>query len=201
MKKACLWFAVCALGMGLQAEMFKDGDRVVFFGDSITHKGMYLYNVYDYYLTRFPQAKIRFMNAGVSGDNAGACQDRFTVDVADRKPTHVAVMFGMNDVKMPVLCGARVWAAFARAVGSESRPYQNRLLIPAIPKIRVTKSPRRRRRSSMRAHSTPTPLSPTSTTPSRCRAISAGRTARTTPPSSPPTVFRPTFPNPPSSRI
>ncbi len=98
MKKASLWFAVCALGVSLPAEMFKDGDRVVFFGDSITHKGMFLYNVYDYYLTRFPHAKIRFMNAGVSGDNAGACQDRFKADVADRKPTHVAVMFGMNDV-------------------------------------------------------------------------------------------------------
>ncbi len=85
-------------GSSVQAELFKDGDRVVFYGDSITHKGMYLYDVYDYYLTRFPTAKIRFFNAGVSGDNAGAAQDRFKGDVVDRHPTQVVVMFGMNDV-------------------------------------------------------------------------------------------------------
>ncbi len=96
--RGVLCLVVGLLSLGGPAEMFKDGDRVVFFGDSITHKGMYLYNVYDYYLTRFPSAKIRFYNAGVSGDNAGAAQGRFPADVVDRKPTQVAVMFGMNDV-------------------------------------------------------------------------------------------------------
>ncbi len=78
--------------------MFQDGDTVVFFGDSITHGGYFIYNVYDYYLTRFPKAKIRFVNAGVGGDTAGGCHGRFKEDVADKKPTRVCVMFGMNDI-------------------------------------------------------------------------------------------------------
>ncbi len=91
-----LWVVVSAFLT--QAEMFKDGDTVVFLGDSITHVGLYEYNLYDYYLTRFPKAKIRFVNSGVGGDTAGGCMRRFKDDVIDKKPTHVCVFFGMNDI-------------------------------------------------------------------------------------------------------
>ena len=40
-----------------------------FFGDSITHGGRYHEFVADYYLTRFPEADIRFVN--YRGCNAG----------------------------------------------------------------------------------------------------------------------------------
>lgn len=81
-----------------RGEVFRDGETVCFLGDSITHGGRFHSYVYDYYLTRFPERKIRFVNAGVAGDSAGGAQGRLTEDVTDKKPTSVAVMFGMNDV-------------------------------------------------------------------------------------------------------
>jgi lysophospholipase L1-like esterase len=79
-------------------DVFKDGETVCFLGDSITHGGRFHSLVYDYYLTRYPERTIRFVNAGVSGDSAGGALGRLTEDVTDKKPTSVAVMFGMNDV-------------------------------------------------------------------------------------------------------
>ena len=81
-----------------RGEVFKDGETVCFYGDSITHAGRFHSYVYDYYLTRFPERKIRFVNAGVAGDSAGGAQGRLAEDVAVKKPTSVAIMFGMNDV-------------------------------------------------------------------------------------------------------
>ena len=49
-------------------EVFRDGDVVVFFGDSITHGGYYHEYITDYYRTRFPEARIRFVNSGIGGD-------------------------------------------------------------------------------------------------------------------------------------
>ena len=79
-------------------DVFKDGETVCFLGDSITHGGRFHSMIYDYYLTRFPERTIRFVNAGVSGDSAGGALGRLAEDVIDKKPTSVAVMFGMNDV-------------------------------------------------------------------------------------------------------
>jgi len=79
-------------------EMFKDGETVCFFGDSITHGGRFHSFIYDYYLTRFPERTIRFVNAGVSGDSAGGALGRLDEDVTARKPSSVVFMFGMNDV-------------------------------------------------------------------------------------------------------
>jgi len=79
-------------------EVFKDGETVCFLGDSITHVGLYHRFIYDYYLTRFPDRYIRFVNAGIAGDSAWGAQGRLAEDVTDKKPTSVAIMFGMNDV-------------------------------------------------------------------------------------------------------
>lgn len=79
------------------AAPFKDGERVVFWGDSITHGGFYVKMLADFYLTRYPDRAVRFYNAGVSGDNAGAAMTRFEDDVRRRDPSVVALMFGMND--------------------------------------------------------------------------------------------------------
>lgn len=80
------------------AEIFKDGQKVCFYGDSITHGGRFHYVMYDYYLTRFPEAKIRFYNAGVAGDTAGGAMTRIEEDVFSLNPDVVILMFGMNDV-------------------------------------------------------------------------------------------------------
>lgn len=93
------------LGAGLafgclsaSAEPFHDGDTVVFFGDSITHGGLYHDYLSDYYRTRFPEAKIRFVNSGIGGDTAAGAFKRIPEDVAEYAPTHVTFHFGMNDV-------------------------------------------------------------------------------------------------------
>ncbi len=45
----------------------RDGDRVVFYGDSITQDGAYARFVEEYVRTRFPRWDVRFWNAGVGG--------------------------------------------------------------------------------------------------------------------------------------
>lgn len=91
-------FGVWLLGSSARAEMFKDGETVVFLGDSITAGGRYYNVISDYYLTRFPERTIRFVNAGRSGDSAGGSLKRLQEDVIEKKPTSVAIMLGMNDV-------------------------------------------------------------------------------------------------------
>lgn len=80
------------------AEPYKDGDTVVFFGDSITHGGIYHAYLTDFYRTRYPEASIRFVNSGIGGDNAEAAFRRIPEDIVEYAPTHVAVHFGMNDI-------------------------------------------------------------------------------------------------------
>ncbi|NLX99405.1 MAG: SGNH/GDSL hydrolase family protein [Rhodopirellula sp.] len=75
----------------------KDGDAVVFLGDSITHQCLYTQYVEDYFYTRFPKLRIRFHNAGVGGDRAADALARFDDDVAAFKPKYVTILLGMND--------------------------------------------------------------------------------------------------------
>jgi lysophospholipase L1-like esterase len=80
----------------------RDGDRVVFYGDSITQDGAYARFVEEYVRTRFPRWDVRFFNAGVGGDTvkgggAGPIEVRLERDVIALKPTVVTIMLGMND--------------------------------------------------------------------------------------------------------
>lgn len=80
----------------------RDGDRVVFYGDSITQEGGYARFVEEYVRTRFPQWDVRFYNAGVGGDTvrgggAGPIDVRLERDVIALRPTVVTIMLGMND--------------------------------------------------------------------------------------------------------
>ena len=77
---------------------FEDGDTVVFLGDSITHGGRYHEFIADFYRTRYPARRIRFVNSGIGGDSAIGAQKRLAEDVAEYHPTHVAIHFGMNDI-------------------------------------------------------------------------------------------------------
>ncbi len=79
-----------------------DGDRVVFYGDSITQNGGYTRLVEAYARSRFPAWDLRFYNAGVGGDTTkgGGSGDvglRLERDVISLKPTVVTIMLGMND--------------------------------------------------------------------------------------------------------
>ena len=80
----------------------RDGDRVVFYGDSITQEGGYGRFVEEYVRTRFPRWEVRFYNAGVGGDTvrggwAGPVEVRLERDVIALRPTLVTIMLGMND--------------------------------------------------------------------------------------------------------
>lgn len=80
----------------------KNGDRVVFYGDSITEQREYTEDVEEFVLTRFPSWKVTFFNAGVGGDKvsggwAGPIDLRLRRDLFSRNPDVVTIMLGMND--------------------------------------------------------------------------------------------------------
>ncbi|MCG6925710.1 MAG: SGNH/GDSL hydrolase family protein [Acidobacteria bacterium] len=80
----------------------RDGDRIVFYGDSITEEGGYGRLVEAYVASRFPAWDVRFYNSGVGGDRvsggwAGAIDERLERDVIALRPSVVTVMLGMND--------------------------------------------------------------------------------------------------------
>ena len=80
----------------------KNGDRVVFYGDSITDQRMYTVLAEQYIVTRFPNLNVRFVHSGwggdrVTGGGGGPIDLRLDRDVTAYKPTVVTVMLGMND--------------------------------------------------------------------------------------------------------
>jgi len=86
-----------ASGFGLH-----DGDRVTFYGDSITEQRQYTEFVEEYVLTRYPTWKVSFHNAGVSGENVsggytGPVDLRLDRDVSAWHPDVITIMLGMND--------------------------------------------------------------------------------------------------------
>ena len=79
-----------------------DGDRVVFYGDSITAQRLYTRFMEDFVLTRDPQLHVTFWNAGIPGDtvNGGYTGDmptRLKRDLLPHQPTVITIMLGMND--------------------------------------------------------------------------------------------------------
>ncbi len=109
--KSMLWLTTCALlltfwnsGNAAQAKDFyiKSGDRVVFYGDSITEQRYYPVAVQTFIRTRYPSLHVRFVDSGVGGDRvtggwAGRIDLRLKRDVFPFKPNVVTIMLGMND--------------------------------------------------------------------------------------------------------
>jgi lysophospholipase L1-like esterase len=100
---AAIGFATCG-GAAMQTQQFalKDGDTVVFYGDSITAQRLYTKYVEEFLLTRYPTLQFHFVNAGVPGDSvnggyAGTMVERVQRDVAPFHPAMITVMLGMND--------------------------------------------------------------------------------------------------------
>lgn len=80
----------------------KSGDRVVFYGDSITDQRLYSVFTETFVHTRYPKLDVSFVHSGVGGDRvtggwAGPIELRLKRDVAPYKPTMVTIMLGMND--------------------------------------------------------------------------------------------------------
>ena len=96
--RPCTFLAICLFARLLLAEpLLKDGDRMVFCGDSITDQMQYTRMVMDYFALRFPGMKLIFFNAGISGSTAGGWKDGVDQHILSRKPTVVSVCLGMND--------------------------------------------------------------------------------------------------------
>jgi lysophospholipase L1-like esterase len=123
-----LLFTLVALELlaasAIAGEFFiKDGDRVVFLGDSITEQRLYTTYIEAYALTRHPEWKLWFRNVGWGGDTSWlrqrahpdenqlfaadeARQQKMVEDSVSRglkrdvlplRPTAVTIKFGMND--------------------------------------------------------------------------------------------------------
>ncbi len=78
------------------------GDRVVFYGDSITDQRLYTVYIETYVVTRFPQLRATFVHSGwggdrVSGGGGGPIDVRLERDVIPYQPTVMTIMLGMND--------------------------------------------------------------------------------------------------------
>jgi lysophospholipase L1-like esterase len=93
--------AACA-AQAQEAFALRDGDRVVFFGDSITDQRLYTTFAETYVVTRFPHTNISLVHSGwggdrVTGGGGGPMDVRIWRDVLPYNPTVVTVMLGMND--------------------------------------------------------------------------------------------------------
>src|SRR3954470_3170765 len=75
----------------------KDGDRVVFYGDSITDQRLYTTFTESFVITRFPSLNVTFTHSGWGGDRVGGggggpIDVRLTRDVFPYRPTVVTIM-------------------------------------------------------------------------------------------------------------
>lgn len=109
MRSAIRVFVLCFLCWGgataLSAQgtsQIHPGDRVVFYGDSITDQRLYTVFVETYIVTRFPNLDVSFVHSGwggdrVTGGGGGPIDLRLQRDVIAYKPTVMSIMLGMND--------------------------------------------------------------------------------------------------------
>lgn len=100
----CALLALAWAGSAFAADDFflKRGDRVVFYGDSITDQRLYTVLTETYVLTRYPGLNASFVHSGwggdkVSGGGGGPIDVRLERDVLAYKPTVMTIMLGMND--------------------------------------------------------------------------------------------------------
>ena len=96
--KAFLWNNTVQMKPHVEAE--EDGDRevTVFFGDSNTATNFYAAHIENYYLTRYPDRKMMFVNCGINGTTATQGIDRLEWDVLSEDPDRVIISYGTNDI-------------------------------------------------------------------------------------------------------
>ena len=146
LKKAFVALAtVGTLSAHAQVAPFKKGDRVVFVGNSITDGGHYHSYIWLYYMTRFPNQRIDVLNAGIGGDVAANILNRFDGDVTTKRPTVIALTFGMNDTKYFEYLKPGADEMAAKAVQTSFENYQQiekkLKALPAVRKILMSSSP------------------------------------------------------------
>lgn len=103
-------FAVCAAMLSVASAWaagptdfyLKNGDRVLFYGDSITDQRLYTSLIETYVALHYPDRAISFVNSGwggdtVSGGGGGPIDTRLQRDVFVYRPSVITMMLGMND--------------------------------------------------------------------------------------------------------
>jgi lysophospholipase L1-like esterase len=98
----CALSFLCLRALAAGSFSLKDGDRVVFYGDSITDQRLYTVIAETYVVTRYPELNVTFVHSGwggdkVSGGGGGPIDVRLSRDVLPYKPTVMTIMLGMND--------------------------------------------------------------------------------------------------------
>ncbi len=101
--------------------IFKDMDRIVFAGDSVTDRGSvcpvgeglgenlghgYVRMVENLLAACYPQLRIRVTNSGISGHTSRHLSERFDRDVVSLNPDWVSICIGINDVWRQFDCPA-----------------------------------------------------------------------------------------------
>jgi lysophospholipase L1-like esterase len=88
---------------------WRDGQRVVFLGDSITHSGTYVQDIEAYLYTRFPDRKYEIIDLGLSSETVSGLTEpghpyqrpdvrhRLARALQQARPNLVVVCYGMND--------------------------------------------------------------------------------------------------------
>ncbi len=91
----------------------KDGERIVFTGDSVTDDGRkrpigeglwegvgkgYVRQIDNFLNVFYPELKIHVINTGISGNTSKDLLNRFDEDVMKLNPDTVVIMIGINDV-------------------------------------------------------------------------------------------------------
>ncbi|AYL94408.1 SGNH/GDSL hydrolase family protein [Mucilaginibacter celer] len=124
---------------------FKQGDRVVFTGNSITDGGHYHSYIWLYYITRFPNRRITVYNAGIGGDVSGQILERLDGDVFAHQPTVVTLTFGMNDTGYQNLKGAKADSTYAAKIAESLKSFrliEDKLKQhPEVRKVMIASSP------------------------------------------------------------
>ncbi|MGI6455368.1 MAG: SGNH/GDSL hydrolase family protein [bacterium] len=91
-----LLFLLVPLFGSTEEFQIRDGDRVVFWGDSITDNAFYPRSVENFVLSRFPDWTVEFHNLGWGGDRS-VTLERMKRDLPQYDPTFVTIKLGMND--------------------------------------------------------------------------------------------------------
>jgi len=89
------------------ASKLKDGDHILFIGDSITDCGRrvehqplgngYVRFVRDLLLIREPRKRVAVSNRGISGNTAEDMRNRWADDVIEQRPDWLSIKIGIND--------------------------------------------------------------------------------------------------------
>lgn len=77
---------------------FPANSRVCFLGDSLTAGALWTEIVFEYYLKNFPEDCVRMYNVGIGGGTVRYEIEHFDEDIMRYAPTHVVVMYGVNDI-------------------------------------------------------------------------------------------------------